>query len=250
MAIDPIGASRAAVKLGDAVKGWPLWLLAAIAVCFSIGASVPDFRALVPPPFGAGLIFLAVAAWIFTAFKAMSMMPGLLAARAATRAVRTKFVITPVEHQSMWGIAKQQDGSFITQVTVRCMVKNRSSEPLQLMKARLVKPRIRGGELPCVVTMQGTRSNYHGTAFTSGYAIPPGEALPASANIMVRGMPRQRSGKLAAVVEFQDADDNRARTTLTLDCLSPPGPAFEGWMRRMLRRVKLPLHDQGTPAAT
>ena len=116
-------------------------------------------------------------------------------------------------------------------------------------EARLVKPRIRGSELPCVVTMQDTRSNYHGTAFTSGYAIPPGDALPASANIMIRGLPRQRSGKLVAVVEFQDADANRARTTLTLECLSPPGPVFESWPRRLLRRAKLTLDNEARPAS-
>lgn len=140
-----------------------------------------------------------------------------------------KFVTSPIESQSFWAIAKQADGSFTTQVSVRCMVKNRTGEPLHLLKAKIIKPKVRGEELPGLVAMQAPDSHIYGTAHVSGYNIPAGETLPAAATLLYRGMPDQRSGTLAAVIEFQDADMNRVRMPIALKMASPPGPARSNW---------------------
>jgi hypothetical protein len=149
-----------------------------------------------------------------------------------------KFVVTPIESQSFWAIAKQTDGSYVTQITVRCMVKNRTGEPLHLLKAKLIRPKINGEELPGLVTMQAPDSNMHGTAYVSGYNIPPGQTLPASAVILIRGMPNQRGGPLAATVEFQDADASRVRVPIVLNMASPPGPPRTNWLDRFGVRRK------------
>lgn len=234
MIADPTGV---ATKVGDAIKSWPLWLLTAVALGVTTLALVPTFRALVPASYASLLWFVVLMAWILVATKSASHLPAWWSARGAHRAAQIKFVVTPIESQSFWAIAKQADGSYTTQIAVRCMVKNRTGEPLHLLKAKIVKPKISGEELPGVVTMQAPHSHVHGTAYVSGHHVPAGQTLPASATLLRRGMPNQRSGTLAAVVEFQDADMNRVRMPIFLNMGSPPGPARPNWLDRLgLRR--------------
>ena len=105
------------------------------------------------------------------------------------------------------------------------MVKNRTDEPLHLLNANLIRPKISGEELPGLVTMQAPDSNMHGTAYVFGYNIPAGQTLPASATIVHRGMPKQRSCTMTATIEFHDADTNRVRMPIVLNMASRPGPA-------------------------
>ena len=46
--------------------------------------------------------------------------------------------------KSFWSSSKQADGSIVTQVVARVVVKNRTAEPLGLAHVRLVKPKIDG----------------------------------------------------------------------------------------------------------
>ncbi len=233
MIADPINTTGIAAKVGNAIKGWPLWLLVAVALGLTALAFVPAFGALVPAPYTPLLWFAVLMAWIVVATKSVSHLPAWWSGREARHAAQMKFVATPIEHQSFWAIAKQADGSYTTQVCVRCMVKNRMGEPLHLLKAKIIKPKIIGEELPGLVTMQAPDSNMHGTAHVSGYNIPAGMTLPASATILFRGMPNQRSGPMAAVIEFQDADMNRTRMPIMLNMASPPGPARSSWLHRV-----------------
>jgi hypothetical protein len=108
----------------------------------------------------------------------------------AASETRIKFVVTPVEHQCFWGVSKQVDGSFVTQVAGHFMVKNRTASPLHLMTARLNRPRIKGEILPGLLTMQPIDNNMHGTAHVSGHFIPPQYTLPVSATTLIRGLNR------------------------------------------------------------
>ena len=230
MVADPINATGIAAKVGDVLKNWPLWSFVAISLGLTMLALVPAFRALVPAPYAPFLWLAACVSWIVAVTKGASHLPAWWSAREARRTTQIKFVATPVEAQSFWAIAKQTDGSYITQITARCMVKNRMGEPLHLLKAKILKPKMGGEELPGLVTMQAPDSNMHGTAYASGFNIPAGQTLPASAMILHRGMPNQRSGRMSAVIEFQDADMNRVRMSIALNMASPPGPAKSGWL--------------------
>jgi hypothetical protein len=200
MIADPINATGIAAKVGDAVKSWPLWLLVAVSLGLTTLALAPPFRSLVPAPYAPFLWFVTLMAWIVVATKSTSHLPAWWFGREARRAAQMKFVVTPIESQSFWAISKQADGSHVTQIAVRCMVKNRMGEPLHLLKAKIAKPKINGEELPGLVTMQAPDSHMHGTAYVSGYNVPAGQTLPASATLLHRGMPNQRSGTLAAVI--------------------------------------------------
>ncbi len=104
------------------------------------------------------------------------------------------------------------------------------------MKAKVLRPKIVGEELPGLVTMQAPGSNLHGTAHVSGYNIPADGTLAASATMLFRGMPRQRSGRLAVQVEFQDADANRVTVPMTLAMIGPPAPPIQPWLGHFMRR--------------
>lgn len=238
MIADPINATGVVAKMGNSIKSWPLWLLVAVALGFTTLVLIPAFRALVPVRYALFLWFAALMSWIVVVAKSVSHLPAWWSAGEAHRAAQLKFFATPIENQSFWAIAKQLDGSYVTQVSVRCMVKNRSAEPLHLMKAKLVRPKINGEELPGLVTMQAPDSNMHGTAYVSGYNIPAGQTLPASATILHRGMPNQRSGTMTATIEFQDADANHLRMLVALTMASPPGPPRTNWLDRFGLRGK------------
>ena len=232
MIADPINTAGVAAKVGDAVKSWPLWLWVAVALGLTTLVLAPPFWALVPAPYAPFLWFAVLMAWIVVATKGASHLPAWQSGREARLAAQMKFVATPIESQSFWAIAKQPDGSHVTQITVRCMVKNRTGEPLHLLKAKLIRPKISGEKMPALVTMKAPDSNMHGTAYVSGYNIPAGKTLPASATILHRGMPKQRSGTMTATIEFHDADTNRVRMPIVLNMASPPGPARSGWLDR------------------
>lgn len=187
---EPITTTTGALAtIAERLKDWPLWLFTAIAITLTVFWAVPDFRQLASPAVAHTIAFGAIAAWIFAGCRAVA--PGIQALqtyRAASAARVDSW--SPIEHQCIWVTARQKDGSLLTQVSGHFLIRNRTDERLYLTTARLVRPKIRGKELPGVVTMRDLDSNLHGTASVSGYFVPPKATLPASATILIRGSPR------------------------------------------------------------
>lgn len=104
----------------------------------------------------------------------------------------------------------------MTQVGLQCMVKNRSTEPLYIMKARVIKPKIRGEVLPGLVGTRAPDASIYGTPHVSGHHIGAGQTLPVACTLLIRGVPRQKSGPMLATIEFEDADRHRERTKVVL----------------------------------
>jgi hypothetical protein len=104
------------------------------------------------------------------------------------------------------------------------LIKNRTDEPLYLTTVKLISPRIHGEVLQELLTMQSPNpsSSMHGTAYVSGYFIPPQAASPVSVLILVRGVPRQTSGIMSAVLEMADANSHKERARLKIKCANPP----------------------------
>ena len=220
MTPDPRGSYALMVRTIDAIRALPLWLLVAIALSLTVFDAVPEFLALAPGAYKPAVLFALVVAWIVVLAKATSVIFDALANRHG----QESFVVTPVVGQCHWGISKQADGSFVTQFSLHCMVKNRTSAPLHLMRARIVKPKISGEELPGILTIQAPDSHMHETAYVSGYNIPAGQTLPASATILFRGMPKQRAGHITALVRFHDADANRITIPVKFTMMGMAGP--------------------------
>jgi hypothetical protein len=193
----------------DGVKNWPLWLLVAIALSLTVLVAIPDFRALASPTTATALVYAAIVAWIFVLARAAKPITEAVLAYLHYREQSRYFLVTPVEGQCHWGVSKQPDGSYITQVAVHCMVKNRSTEQVHIMKARIIKPRIKGEVLPGLVATRAQNANVYGTPQGSGSYIGPGQTLPVSCTLLTRGTPRQKSGPMQAKIEFEDADGHR-----------------------------------------
>lgn len=208
----------------DSVKNWPLWLLAAIALSLTVLVAVPDFRGLASPTTGTALLYAAIVAWIFLLARATKPITEAVLRYLHYREQSRYFLVTAIEQQCHWGVSKQTDGSYVTQVAFHCMVKNRSGEPLHVMKARLLKPRIRGPVLPGLVVTRAQNANVYGTPHVSGSFIGAGHTLPVSCTILVRGVPRQRSGPMRATIEIEDADGHRERVKVLLMHFGQPVP--------------------------
>lgn len=200
----------------DGVKNWPLWLLVAIALSLTVLVAIPDFRALASPTTATGLVYAAIVAWIFVLARAAKPTSEAVLTYLHYREQSRYFLVTPVEGQCHWGVSKQPDGSYITQVALHCLVKNRSTEKVHIMKARIIKPRIKGELLPGLLVTRTQNANVYGTALVSGSYIGPGQTLPVSCTLLTRGTPRQKSGPMEAKIEFEDADGHRERVKVRL----------------------------------
>jgi hypothetical protein len=198
----------------DSVKNWPLWLLVAVALSLTVLVSIPDFRALASP--ATALVYAGIVAWIFVLARAAKPITEAMQAYLHYREQSRYFLVTPIEGQCHWGVSKQPDGSYVTQVAVHCMVKNRSTEQVHIMKAGIIKPRIKGEVLPGLVATRAQNANVYGTPPVTGNYIGPGQTLPVSCTILIRGTPRQKSGPMQAKIEFEDADRHRQRVSVRL----------------------------------
>jgi hypothetical protein len=105
--------------------------------------AVPDFRGLASPTTATALVYTAIVAWIFALARAAKPFTEAVLTYLQYREQSRYFLVTPIEGQCHWSVSKQSDGSYVTQVAVHCMVKNRSTERVHIMKARVIKPRIR-----------------------------------------------------------------------------------------------------------
>jgi hypothetical protein len=220
---EPVTTAGALASITAALKDWPLPLLTAVALTLSVFSAVPEFRELVSLPVAHGILFGAVAAWIFAGCKAVTPAIRAFHAYRAALEARVRYVVTPITHQCFWHIAKQPDNSIVTQVSGHFLVRNRMDERLYLTTARLIRPKIRGKELPGLLTTRALDSNMHGTAHVSGYFIPPKATLPISTTMLFRGAPRQKSGTMHAVIEFADADAHKERVAVEID--NPAAPS-------------------------
>jgi hypothetical protein len=179
-------SAGAATKALEVLKDVPLWLLSGLAVAAGFLLWIPGLVPLAVRPWviggGVTLGVLAVA-------RAISMLFEKIPAWRKAREERRRFHVTAEPQQSFWSSSKQADGSIVTQVVARLTVKNRTGEPLGLSHARLVKPRIRGEVVHEDVCVRAVDRNIYGSAAQSGYLIPPKMILPASASVMIRGVP-------------------------------------------------------------
>jgi hypothetical protein len=113
----------------------------------------------------------------------------------------------------------------VTQVCARLLVKNRTTIPLALVRARLLKPKIRGEILNDDVSVRAVDRNIYGDAH-SGYVVPPGVTLPASAVIMIRGVPTKKLGKQVRAT-IGVTDDEGHEQKVTVEMLVLPLPAID-----------------------
>jgi hypothetical protein len=190
------GIVRTAVQ---AAKEAPVWMLALVAIAASGCAFVPWLATFKNPLF----VSLAVPLDLW----ALARLPGAIHGWNARRRVsaRGTFFLTPIEHFCLWGSVQQSDGSTVTTVYADFHAKNRTSAPLHLVHARLLKPRL-GSEVQKMVFVRNSGLDN---------VIWPDETVVIHVNIAVIGMPK-RPGPIKAVIEVSDSDGNARKVKITL----------------------------------
>jgi hypothetical protein len=220
--MEPVASASAWSKIGATLKDWPLWLLAGAATSATVFVLVPEFRGSVKPATLPLIYFGSIALWVLTAFRSIGPALDAIQGHRRWREARIRFVLSPIPDQCAWGVTKQDDGTLVTQLTLRFMARNRTEEPLYLVKADVVRPKIKGEILTTLLALQAPNSPMHGTAHVSGHYVPAGATLPGSLTLLVRGAPKQMSGALDATLDFTDGDSHRERVRSSFRFIGVP----------------------------
>jgi hypothetical protein len=198
------GVASAAKGL-QVIKDLPLWVLAGLAIAALALLFVPGITSTVPGVAKPWIIMAAVLFGALGAARAAALLIERIPIWRAARAARRKFHLTGVTQQSFWASSKQPDDSVVTQVSAHLYVKNLTDYPLALVSAVLVKPHVRGEIVSSDVSMRAVDRNIYGDTFSSGHTIPPRMGLPASAHIMIRGVPwREPKRKIRVTISLRD----------------------------------------------
>jgi hypothetical protein len=208
-------------KLLEVLKDLPLWLLSGLAISAGVLLLIPTFAVSVPSVARPWIIVGGVVCAVLALVRAIGILIEKIPAWKTAADARRRFHLTAVPQQSHWSSAKQADDSIVTQVAARLLVKNRTPGPLALVRSRLISPKIRGEIVHDDVSIRSVDDNIYGSAH-SGYVVPPGMSLPASAVIMIRGVPRRKLGKqVQATIGVTDDEGHEQKVVVDMLVLSP-----------------------------
>lgn len=210
-------------KFVESVKDLPAWLFTAFAVAAGLLLFVPQISGELPKDYRPGLVISVVLFGVLAVFKWVNVLVTAWRGWRTDAKARKTFHMTPIAQHCHWSVAKQADGSLVTQIVADFAVKNQSAAPVGLTRARVIKPLIRGEVLHDMITVREQRGRMHGTAYTSDYRIAPGTTLPARAMVMIRGKPRKdESEDLIVVFGISDEDGYEQRVSVACKGMRKP----------------------------
>lgn len=216
--------SGAVATFVEAVKDLPAWLFSAFTVAPAVLLFVPVVNAELPKEYRPWLVVGLVVFGVLAVFKWINV--GLTAWRTSRTEARARkrFHLTPIEQHCFWSVAKQADGSMVTQIVADFAVKNQSAAPIALTTARVIKPKIRGEILMGMTTVRAQRGSLRGSTYASDHRIAPGTTLPARSVVMIRGVPRQDEA-LPMAVTFGIGDEDGNEQRVVVSCKGRPKPS-------------------------
>ena len=212
-----------ALKATASFKDWPAWLFTALLVFFAILFFVPvdsaDILKEYRPFFAIGLVLFAVV----TPFKWSAI--GWAAYRKYQSDSKARKTYHATVQRAHWVVTPQTDGSVVTQISVQLKIKNTSAASVGLMRARIIRPRIKGEILTDFITVRHQRAYAHGTPSGHDYRCEPGTVTPAQISMLIRGAPRcARGSTIEAVLGIIDDEGNEQRIKATCAGLPLPQP--------------------------
>lgn len=208
----PADGTSFVAKVVEAAKDLPVWILTALPVAAAVMLFLPQVTNELPKDLRPWLLVSFVLFGVLAAFKWLDVgIAAWRAARAAAMARKT-FHLTPIPQECHWSIAKQPDGTWVTQVVAHFAVKNQKTTPVRLLRARIIKPKIRG---EIVTEMIDVRAPNH--------RIPPGTTVATHVFLMVSGKPATNAYQnLAVTLAISDDDGNEQR--ISVECRAPRQP--------------------------
>ncbi len=171
-----------------ALRTLPVWLLGGLALAGYVVLFAPAFGNVDAAGFRTAW---GIWAWVWAlVFSTLALARSIDAAvsryllhRKTIEAHRVLRLVQS-DHQSWWHLAKQQDDSFVSQISLDIEAINLTDRPVRIIKARLIRPRVKGEALiQAMVTLPMKGSPYH----DDKHPVPPHDTVTASLHVMVRG---------------------------------------------------------------
>ena len=210
------GAATAA-KILAVIKELPLWLFAGLTLSASALLFFPGIASAVPASAKPWIIMTGVGSAGLAITRAAAIVLETVSHWWLGRRSARKFHITADPQGSFWHSSKQPDGSVMTQISARFLVKNLTDDPLAVVSVRLVKPRLRGEVVSSDVSTRAADRNIYGRALQSGYVIPPKVSLPASAHMMIRSVPWPApKNHIRLTIALRDDEGREERAKMTI----------------------------------
>jgi hypothetical protein len=183
-----------ATKALEVVKDLPLWLLTGLAISAGVLLFLPAVALSIPAIARPWILCTGVVFGVLAASRGIAVLIQAVPSWRASADARRRFHLTGVPQESHWSSAKQADDSIVTQISAHLLVKNRTTNPLALVGVRLISPCLRGEVVHADISVRAVDRNMYGSAAHSGYFVPAGMSLPASAHLLIRGVLRKKLG--------------------------------------------------------
>jgi len=229
----------------DVLRNLPLWIFVGFAIGTGILLGVPTISLALPPSLRPWIIIICVLTSALTATQATALTVGWFYRRRVSLTTRKSFHLTAEAVQSHWSAARQSDDSIITQVVLRMLVKNLTDRPLALAKCRLIRPKIRGEVVYEEVSVRAVDRNIYGTAAESAHLIPGHMSLPASAHIMIRGVPWPKPKReVRVIVGVKDDEGNEQKIKLKMRVMPSAGSIAKPQPLELVSDIADPVERQ------
>lgn len=197
-------ASTAVSSLLSVLRELPIWLLGGLALAGYTILFAPAFGNVNPAVFRSawGIWIWIWALFFSTLTLTRSIEAGVtcyLVHRKTIEASQTLLFI-PRNHPCWWHLAKQQDDSFVSQISLHIDVYNMTDRPVRIIKTELIRPRTKGEVLDGYVTMPMRGSPYN----SREHAVSHHDTVTAHLHIMVRGTLAPQGKPIRATFQFTD----------------------------------------------
>lgn len=210
------------VKILQALRDFPTWLLAGAACAFGLVLYLPSISDHLTEDtqtwFKIGLVFCGVLTFTKAADGILRWLHDRLARLQTSKAFHIARTLS--EH---WSTHRQADRSMTTQISAHVLIKNMTAAPLGLIGVKLVKPRIRGEVVAAHITVREQRGNMHGGGEDIRHQIPPHGHSTASVLIIIRGVPGTRQDRdMPATLDLIDLEGRKQRVKVVCKGMTPP----------------------------
>jgi len=182
----------------------PVWLLGGLALAGYAVLFVPAFGGVDPTSFrtewGVSIWIATLIFSILTVARGVDSAVTAYAARRAAAEARRALRLVPRHRQRWWHLAKQQDDSYGSQITLDVEVANLTDHPVRIVKVSLLSPKPKGDVLHAEASLPAIDSPYH----SDRHAVPPHDTATASLHLMVRGALAPQGKTIVATIGITD----------------------------------------------
>ncbi|MDI1347131.1 MAG: hypothetical protein PSV22_24030 [Pseudolabrys sp.] len=236
------GPVSAVAPFLNVLRTLQLWVLTGLALAGYAVLFLPAFGGVDVIPFRREW---GVWVWVeAVTFTVLAVTRGVDAAVRAYRAYRQRIIgkpslrLVPRHRQNWWHLAKQKDGSFITQISMDVEVANLTDLPVRLVKARLIHPRSKGLLVSSDVTLPQEGSPYH----SDKHVVPPQDSATASVHLMARGALVTQSKTMKVTIGITDQFGYEYRLKRILVPSHDPVPIKDPFVKRLKAALSRPFH--------